>query len=135
MSEFTVGLCVHRDISCLSKQRPTFAGCEHLGPLILMLFCSSVSALTGVSNAEARQPGKSPSFSVNWIVSNTDLEVINATTGKRTCGGSSRLCKHTFYVRWAKLYGKVGLVNCWGYSLTVSHLTAGSLSTIDVTWR
>uniref|UniRef100_A0A8C4YAC7 Adenosine deaminase RNA specific B2 (inactive) n=1 Tax=Gopherus evgoodei TaxID=1825980 RepID=A0A8C4YAC7_9SAUR len=63
--------------------------------------------LSGVSNADLRQPGKSPSFSVNWIVGNMDPEVINATTGKRTCGGSSRLCKHTFYVRWAKLYGKL----------------------------
>uniref|UniRef100_A0A8C8VN19 Adenosine deaminase RNA specific B2 (inactive) n=1 Tax=Pelusios castaneus TaxID=367368 RepID=A0A8C8VN19_9SAUR len=62
--------------------------------------------LSGVSNAETRQPGKSPSFSVNWIVGNMDPEIINATTGKRTCGGSSRLCKHTFYVRWAKLYEK-----------------------------
>uniref|UniRef100_A0A674HZ38 Adenosine deaminase RNA specific B2 (inactive) n=1 Tax=Terrapene triunguis TaxID=2587831 RepID=A0A674HZ38_9SAUR len=73
--------------------------------------------LSGVSNAEVRQPGKSPSFSVNWIVGNTDPEVINATTGKRTCGGSSRLCKHTFYVQWAKLYGKVGLVNYRGYNM------------------
>uniref|UniRef100_A0A7M4EGA1 Adenosine deaminase RNA specific B2 (inactive) n=1 Tax=Crocodylus porosus TaxID=8502 RepID=A0A7M4EGA1_CROPO len=63
--------------------------------------------LSGVSNAEVRQPGKSPSFSVNWIVGNTDLEVINATTGKRNCGSSSRLCKRMFYARWSKLYGKV----------------------------
>uniref|UniRef100_A0A7M4EGE6 Adenosine deaminase RNA specific B2 (inactive) n=1 Tax=Crocodylus porosus TaxID=8502 RepID=A0A7M4EGE6_CROPO len=61
----------------------------------------------GVSNAEVRQPGKSPSFSVNWIVGNTDLEVINATTGKRNCGSSSRLCKRMFYARWSKLYGKL----------------------------
>uniref|UniRef100_A0A8D0GB22 A to I editase domain-containing protein n=1 Tax=Sphenodon punctatus TaxID=8508 RepID=A0A8D0GB22_SPHPU len=60
-----------------------------------------------VSNAELRQPGKSPNFSVNWIVGNTDLEVINATTGKQTSGSSSRLCKHMFYTRWAKLYGKL----------------------------
>ncbi|XP_019363722.1 PREDICTED: double-stranded RNA-specific editase B2 [Gavialis gangeticus] len=63
--------------------------------------------LSGVSNAEVRQPGKSPSFSVNWIVGNTDLEVINATTGKRNCGSSSRLCKRMFYARWSKLYGKL----------------------------
>ncbi|KAM9232111.1 double-stranded RNA-specific editase B2 [Leptosomus discolor] len=63
--------------------------------------------LSGVSHADARQPGKSPSFSVNWIVGNTDLEVINATTGKRTCGSPSRLCKHMFFTRWAKLQGKL----------------------------
>uniref|UniRef100_A0ACB8FVS0 Double-stranded RNA-specific editase B2 n=1 Tax=Sphaerodactylus townsendi TaxID=933632 RepID=A0ACB8FVS0_9SAUR len=63
--------------------------------------------LSGVSNAEMRQPGKSPGFSVNWITSATDLEVINATTGKRNCGSPSRLCKHIFYTRWAKLCGKL----------------------------
>ncbi|XP_073912852.1 double-stranded RNA-specific editase B2 isoform X1 [Castor canadensis] len=61
--------------------------------------------LSGVSNAEARQPGKSPHFSLNWVVGNADLEIINATTGKRSCGGSSRLCKHTFSARWARLFG------------------------------
>ncbi|XP_075407014.1 double-stranded RNA-specific editase B2 [Tenrec ecaudatus] len=63
--------------------------------------------LSGVSNAEARQPGKSPPFSMNWIVGNAELEIINATTGKRDCGGSSRLCKHVFSARWARLYGKL----------------------------
>ncbi|XP_071590889.1 double-stranded RNA-specific editase B2 [Heliangelus exortis] len=63
--------------------------------------------LSGVSHADARQPGKSPGFSVNWIVGNTDLEVINAMTGKRTCGSPSRLCKHMFFTRWAKLHGKL----------------------------
>ncbi|KAM6176448.1 double-stranded RNA-specific editase B2 [Erethizon dorsatum] len=63
--------------------------------------------LSGVSNAEARQPGKSPQFSVNWVVGNADLEIINATTGKRSCGGSSRLCKHVFSARWAQLYGRL----------------------------
>ncbi|KAJ7322186.1 hypothetical protein JRQ81_018473, partial [Phrynocephalus forsythii] len=63
--------------------------------------------LSGVSNAQMRQAGKSPTFSVNWIMGNTDLELINATTGKRHGGGSSRLCKHMFYTRWAKLYGKL----------------------------
>ncbi|XP_044280945.1 double-stranded RNA-specific editase B2 [Varanus komodoensis] len=63
--------------------------------------------LSGVSNAEMRQAGKSPGFGVNWIASAADLELINATTGKRNCGSSSRLCKHMFYTRWAKLYGKL----------------------------
>ncbi|XP_058153648.1 double-stranded RNA-specific editase B2 isoform X2 [Dasypus novemcinctus] len=63
--------------------------------------------LSGVSNAEVRQPGKSPHFSVNWVVGTADLEIINATTGKRNCGSSSRLCKHVFSARWASLYGKL----------------------------
>ncbi|XP_041423307.1 double-stranded RNA-specific editase B2 [Xenopus laevis] len=63
--------------------------------------------LSGVSNTEARQPGKSPNFSLNWIAGSTELEVINATTGTKSCGGSSRLCKHTLYTRWARLYGKL----------------------------
>ncbi|KAM4706301.1 double-stranded RNA-specific editase B2 [Rhinophrynus dorsalis] len=63
--------------------------------------------LSGVSNAEPRQPGKSPNFSVNWIVGSPDLEVINATTGKKSCGSSSRLCKHKLYARWSKIYGKL----------------------------
>nr|XP_025709292.1 double-stranded RNA-specific editase B2 [Callorhinus ursinus] len=63
--------------------------------------------LSGVSLAEARQPGKSPHFSVNWVMGNADVEVIDGTTGKRSCGGSSRLCKHVFSARWARLYGKL----------------------------
>ncbi|XP_047598595.1 double-stranded RNA-specific editase B2 [Lutra lutra] len=63
--------------------------------------------LSGVSHAAARQPGKSPHFSVNWVMGNADVEVIDGTTGRRSCGGSSRLCKHVFSVRWARLYGKL----------------------------
>ncbi|XP_058388320.1 double-stranded RNA-specific editase B2 [Diceros bicornis minor] len=63
--------------------------------------------LSGVSNAEARQQGKSPHFSLNWVVGNADMEIIDATTGKRSCGSSSRLCKHMFSARWARLYGKL----------------------------
>ncbi|XP_044084246.1 double-stranded RNA-specific editase B2 [Neovison vison] len=63
--------------------------------------------LSGVSHAAARQPGKSPHFSVNWVMGNADVEVIDGTTGRRSCGGSSRLCKHVFSARWARLYGKL----------------------------
>ncbi|XP_036120323.1 double-stranded RNA-specific editase B2 [Molossus molossus] len=63
--------------------------------------------LSGVSSAEARQPGKSSHFSVNWVLGNPDVEVLDATTGKRSCGGSSRLCKHVLSARWARLYGKL----------------------------
>ncbi|CAH2282092.1 double-stranded RNA-specific editase B2 [Pelobates cultripes] len=63
--------------------------------------------LSGVSNAESHQPGKSPNFSVNWIVGSSDLEIINTITGKKTSGTSSRICKHMLYTRWSKLYGKL----------------------------
>ncbi|XP_015214740.1 double-stranded RNA-specific editase 1 isoform X4 [Lepisosteus oculatus] len=63
--------------------------------------------LSGISNAEARQPGKAPNFSVNWAVGDQSLEVINATTGKDDMGRPSRLCKHTLYSRWMRLYSKL----------------------------
>uniref|UniRef100_A0A4W3GNH5 Adenosine deaminase RNA specific B2 (inactive) n=1 Tax=Callorhinchus milii TaxID=7868 RepID=A0A4W3GNH5_CALMI len=64
-------------------------------------------ALSGDCCSGARQPGKSPSVSINWTLGDSDLEVINATTGKGALGCSSRLCKRALYSRWAKLYGKV----------------------------
>ncbi|CAG06647.1 unnamed protein product, partial [Tetraodon nigroviridis] len=63
--------------------------------------------LSGISNAEARQPGKAPNFSVNWAVGDQGLEVINATTGKDDLGRPSRLCKHALYSRWMRLHSKL----------------------------
>ncbi|XP_077347242.1 double-stranded RNA-specific editase B2 isoform X1 [Lithobates pipiens] len=63
--------------------------------------------LSGVSNTEPRPPGKSPNFSINWTVGSPDLEIINATTGKKSCGAPSRLCKCLLYARWSRLYGKL----------------------------
>ncbi|XP_020508009.1 double-stranded RNA-specific editase 1 [Labrus bergylta] len=63
--------------------------------------------LSGISNAEARQPGKAPNFSVNWVVGDQGLEVINATTGKDDLGRPSRLCKHALYGRWMRLHCKL----------------------------
>uniref|UniRef100_A0A4W3H7N1 Adenosine deaminase RNA specific B1b n=1 Tax=Callorhinchus milii TaxID=7868 RepID=A0A4W3H7N1_CALMI len=65
--------------------------------------------LSGISNAESRQPGKAPNFSVNWAVGDTALEVINTMTGKDDMGRPSRLCKHILYSRWLRLYGKDSL--------------------------
>lgn len=90
----------------LTSQQPAAGSLP--GPGTLTPGCV-LSLLTGVSLAEARQPGKSPHFSVNWVMGNADVEVIDGTTGKRSCGGSSRLCKHVFSARWARLYGKVQL--------------------------
>uniref|UniRef100_A0A8B9GRS4 A to I editase domain-containing protein n=1 Tax=Astyanax mexicanus TaxID=7994 RepID=A0A8B9GRS4_ASTMX len=63
--------------------------------------------LSGISNAEARQPGKAPNFSVNWTIADQGLEVINATTGKDDMGRPSRLCKHALYSRWVRLHSKL----------------------------
>lgn len=63
--------------------------------------------IPGISNAEARQPGKAPNFSVNWAVGDQALEVINATTGKDDMGRASRLCKHALYSRFIRLHSKV----------------------------
>ncbi|KAM4710615.1 double-stranded RNA-specific editase 1-like [Anableps anableps] len=63
--------------------------------------------LSGISNTEARQPGKAPNFSVNWTIGDQGLEVINATTGKDDLGRPSRLCKHALYTRWTILYSKL----------------------------
>lgn len=64
----------------------------------------------GISNAEARQPGKAPNFSVNWTVGDQGLEVINATTGKDDMGRASRLCKNALYSRWVRLHSKVNIL-------------------------
>ncbi|XP_046886670.1 double-stranded RNA-specific editase 1a isoform X2 [Hypomesus transpacificus] len=63
--------------------------------------------LSGISNAEARQPGKAPNFSVNWTVGDQALEVINATTGKDDLGRPSRLCKYALFNRWVRLHCKL----------------------------
>lgn len=65
----------------------------------------------GISNAEARQPGKAPNFSVNWTVGDQGLEVINATTGKDDMGRASRLCKNALYSRWVRLHSKVNTLS------------------------
>uniref|UniRef100_A0A3P9PYQ4 Adenosine deaminase RNA specific B1a n=1 Tax=Poecilia reticulata TaxID=8081 RepID=A0A3P9PYQ4_POERE len=63
--------------------------------------------LSGISNTEARQPGKAPNFSVNWTIGDQGLEAINATTGKDDLGRPSRLCKHALYTRWIDLHSKL----------------------------
>ncbi|XP_078085092.1 double-stranded RNA-specific editase 1-like isoform X1 [Mustelus asterias] len=63
--------------------------------------------LSGISNTESRQPGKAPNFSVNWVVDDSGLEVINAMTGKDDMGRPSRLCKYVLHSRWLRLHGKL----------------------------
>ncbi|XP_049632189.1 double-stranded RNA-specific editase B2 [Suncus etruscus] len=63
--------------------------------------------LCGVSDTMVRQPGKSPHFSVNWVAGAADVEVLDTTTGRRSCGAPSRLCKHELATCWAHLYRKL----------------------------
>ncbi|XP_051785295.1 double-stranded RNA-specific editase B2 [Erpetoichthys calabaricus] len=66
--------------------------------------------LNGLSNTESRPPGKSRCFSLNWTIGDNELEVISTTTGKKKdSGGPSRLCKHSLFSRWAKLYQKLSM--------------------------
>ncbi|KAG9349157.1 hypothetical protein JZ751_029480, partial [Albula glossodonta] len=71
------------------------------------LFTLNRPLLSGISNAESRQPGKAPNFSVNWTVGDQGLEVINATTGKDDMGRPSRLCKHALYNCWMRLHSRL----------------------------
>uniref|UniRef100_A0A8C9FIA8 A to I editase domain-containing protein n=1 Tax=Pavo cristatus TaxID=9049 RepID=A0A8C9FIA8_PAVCR len=74
-----------------------------------VLFCPRSLCPLASSNAEARQPGKAPNFSVNWTVGDTALEVINATTGKDETGCASCLCKHALYSLWMRLSSSLRL--------------------------
>ncbi|XP_076975273.1 double-stranded RNA-specific editase 1 isoform X2 [Tamandua tetradactyla] len=101
-SSIILGSLYHGDhLSRAMYQR--LAGIGELPPLYTL----NKPLLSGISNAEARQPGKAPNFSVNWTVGDAAIEVINATTGKDELGRASRLCKHALYCRWMRVHGKV----------------------------
>ncbi|XP_055975553.1 double-stranded RNA-specific editase 1 isoform X1 [Sorex fumeus] len=101
-SSIILGSLYHGDhLSRAMYQR--ISNIEGLPPLYVL----NKPLLSGISNAEARQPGKAPNFSVNWTVGDAALEVINATTGKDELGRSSRLCKHALYCRWMRVHGKM----------------------------
>ncbi|XP_077651557.1 double-stranded RNA-specific editase 1 isoform X4 [Urocitellus parryii] len=101
-SSIILGSLYHGDhLSRAMYQR--ISNIEDLPPLYTL----NKPLLSGISNAEARQPGKAPNFSVNWTVGDSALEVINATTGKDELGRPSRLCKHALYSRWMRVHGKV----------------------------
>uniref|UniRef100_A0A8C7UL67 Adenosine deaminase RNA specific B2 (inactive) n=1 Tax=Oncorhynchus mykiss TaxID=8022 RepID=A0A8C7UL67_ONCMY len=63
--------------------------------------------LLGLSSSEGRQPGKSPSFSVNWSAGDGELEVVDVSTGRKDSGTPSRLCKRSFFTRWERLHHQV----------------------------
>ncbi|KAF5286227.1 hypothetical protein FQR65_LT02239 [Abscondita terminalis] len=50
---------------------------------------------------------RAPKFSINWVNGHTDLEIIDATTGKPK-EGVSRLCKLNFMKRYIDIRDKVG---------------------------
>ncbi|XP_063080709.1 double-stranded RNA-specific editase 1 isoform X3 [Cavia porcellus] len=101
-SSIILGSLYHGDhLSRAMYQR--ISNIEDLPPLYTL----NKPLLSGISNAEARQPGKAPNFSVNWTVGDSTIEVINATTGKDELGRASRLCKHALYCRWMRVHGKV----------------------------
>ncbi|GAB1295267.1 Double-stranded RNA-specific editase 1 [Apodemus speciosus] len=101
-SSIILGSLYHGDhLSRAMYQR--ISNIEDLPPLYTL----NKPLLSGISNAEARQPGKAPNFSVNWTVGDAAIEVINATTGKDELGRPSRLCKHALYCRWMRVHGKV----------------------------
>lgn len=71
---------------------------------------SLFSCAVGLSRSDCRQQGKSACYSVNWTSGDAQLEVLNASTGKRRDSGApSRLCKHALFARWIRLYRKVSL--------------------------
>ncbi|XP_010634728.1 double-stranded RNA-specific editase 1 isoform X1 [Fukomys damarensis] len=103
-SSIILGSLYHGDhLSRAMYQR--ISNIEDLPPLYML----NKPLLSGISNAEARQPGKAPNFSVNWTVGDSTIEIINATTGKDELGRASRLCKHALYCRWMRVHGKVPL--------------------------
>ncbi|XP_026800691.1 double-stranded RNA-specific editase B2 isoform X1 [Pangasianodon hypophthalmus] len=64
--------------------------------------------LSSLSSSECWQQLKASCFSVNWTAGDEQLEVINASTGKRRdCGAPSRLCKRALFTRWNRVYRKL----------------------------
>ncbi|XP_036438242.1 double-stranded RNA-specific editase B2 [Colossoma macropomum] len=80
---------------------------ERLGPLP-SCYRRNQPLLSSLSSSEWWQQAKAPCYSVNWTAGDDQLEVINASTGKRRdCGAPSRLCKHALFTRWTRLYRKL----------------------------
>ncbi|RZF40214.1 hypothetical protein LSTR_LSTR011988 [Laodelphax striatellus] len=55
------------------------------------------------SSSETRHTGRAPNHSVNWIIGEEQVEVVNSTTGKRETGGVSRLSKQGLFGRFHQL--------------------------------
>ncbi|KAK3571518.1 hypothetical protein QTP86_012862 [Hemibagrus guttatus] len=64
--------------------------------------------LSSLSSSECWQQLKASCLSMNWTAGDEQLEVINASVGKRRdCGAPSRLCKRALYTRWNRVYRKL----------------------------
>lgn len=64
--------------------------------------------LSGVSNPEARQPGKAPSYAVSWGFGDERLEVLNTTRGRTDGAAPSAVCKYAMMCNFDALWGKLG---------------------------
>uniref|UniRef100_A0A673KEG1 Double-stranded RNA-specific editase B2-like n=1 Tax=Sinocyclocheilus rhinocerous TaxID=307959 RepID=A0A673KEG1_9TELE len=95
-----------------------------------------VNALICLSNSDCRQQGKSVCYSVNWTAGDTQLEVLNASTGKRRDSGApSRLCKHALFARWIRLYRKLVVRGASGMPLYCeAKQAAGTYQTVKLQW-
>ncbi|GAA6084329.1 double-stranded RNA-specific editase B2 [Tachysurus ichikawai] len=64
--------------------------------------------LSSLSSSDCWQQLKASCLSVNWTAGDEQLEVINASMGKRRdCGAPSRLCKRALFTRWNRVYRKL----------------------------
>ncbi|XP_061820822.1 double-stranded RNA-specific editase B2 [Nerophis lumbriciformis] len=82
---------------------------ERLGPLPAT-YRRNQPLLSGLSCAEYQHSGKASCVSLNWTLGDAQLEVVNTATGRRRDSGMpSRLCKHTLFTCWSRLYCKLGL--------------------------
>ncbi|KAF7650270.1 hypothetical protein LDENG_00128370 [Lucifuga dentata] len=101
----TVGSLRHTGhLGRVLNQRP-----ERLGPLPAT-YRRNQPLLSGLSSSEYQQSGKASCVSVNWTLGDMQLEVVNTATGRRRDSGTpSRLCKHSLFTRWNRLYRKLGI--------------------------
>lgn len=68
--------------------------------------------LAKISMPEVKQDGKTPSFSVNWTLGDSELEILDTATGKieGSPSSASRLCKSSFFHRWVDLTEKFDML-------------------------
>ncbi|XP_043081725.1 double-stranded RNA-specific editase B2 [Puntigrus tetrazona] len=108
---------------------------ERVGPLPTC-YNRNQPLLSGLSNSDCRQQGKSVCYSVNWTAGDTQLEVLNASTGKRRDSGApSRICKHALFARWIRLYRKLVVRGASGTPLYCeAKQAAGTYQTVKLQW-
>ena len=70
-------------------------------------FTPCMPLLSGISNSESRQPGKCPTFAVNWLLGNEQLEVITIMRGKTEQDKPSQLCKFETFKLYIDVMSKL----------------------------